>query len=377
VQAGTVLTLSWDQVRSWRMDRHLLDRPAGVGAVEVVRRLAGVQAQVTSSARQAVAVRGAVRGASGVADALADRSLVRTWAQRGTLHLLPSDEVAAHLALLAAARTWEKAPWQREFATAGQIAEMAEAAAAALDGRVLSRAELAAEIVERTGDPALAERLGSGWGTVLKPLAWQGVLCNAVADDDSVAFTAPASWLPGWTGLPEPDAAAAVVIPTYLGVHGPATPELFDQWLIRGSTPKKRLRGWFAALAEEGVLSEVDVEGEHRWARSADLDDLAAAHPTDRVRLLPAFDQFVLGPGTSAAEVVAPERRKLVSKAAGWISPVVVAGGRVAGVWSVDGPALAVTLFPEHDTDRTALDAEIGELARALDTELEPSVRSA
>ena len=92
-------------------------------------------------------------------------------------------------------------------------------------------------------------------------------------------------------------------------------------------------------------------------------------------RLLPAFDQFVLGPGTRDEHVLAPARRGAVSRAAGWISPVVVAGGRVAGVWTVDGPALAITLFAEAEPfDRAALDAEIGELGRALGGDLDATV---
>ena len=56
------LDLTWDAVLSWRMERHLLDRPAGVDPAAVVERLAGVQAQVASSAAQAIAERRAQLG---------------------------------------------------------------------------------------------------------------------------------------------------------------------------------------------------------------------------------------------------------------------------------------------------------------------------
>lgn len=368
------VALSWDQVLSWRMDQQFLDRREGVDTAGVVQRLAGVQAQVASSAEQAVAVRR--RSAKGnVAGPLADRAIVKTWAQRGTLHLLAAGDAAAYLSLLTAARTWEKAAWQREFATADQMAAIAGAAAEALDGAVLTREELAGEIVARTDDPTLAEKLGSGWGAVLKPLAWQGLLCNGISQGNRVTFTSPASWLPAWKGLPEPEDAAAVVIPAYLGAHGPASPTSFDQWLSRGATKKAALTSWFAALVEDGVLTEVEVDGEPLCARTADLDALSAAEPTERVRLLPAFDQYVLGPGTKDHRVIAPARRSLISKAAGWISPVVVAGGRVAGTWATDGSTLAVELFGESEpVDRSALDAEVAVLERVLGRRLTPSV---
>ncbi|MGQ0617547.1 MAG: winged helix DNA-binding domain-containing protein [Acidimicrobiia bacterium] len=366
--------LNWDQVLSWRMDRHLLDRPGGVGIVEIVRRLGGVQAQVTSAAEQAVALRRPSAEAD-VAGALAERALVKTWAQRGTLHLLPAEDAGAYLSLLAAGRTWEKAAWQRVFATAEQMGAIAAAAAEVLDGAVLSREELAAAIVAHTGDRALADKLGSGWGAVLKPLAWQGLLCNAVSRGNRVTFTSPASWLPGWKGLPSPDEAAAVVIPVYLGAHGPASAAAFDQWLSRGVTRKATLRCWFSALVSDGVLVEVEVDGERLHARSADLEALSAAAPTRRVRLLPAFDQYVLGPGTKDHRLVAPARRRLVSKAAGWISPVVVAGGRVAGTWQADGDVLTVELFGESEpVDPAALADEVAMLGRVLGRELTPSV---
>lgn len=164
-------------------------------------------------------------------------------------------------------------------------------------------------------------------------------------------------------------------VPAYLGAHGPATPEAFDQWLLRGATPKRSLRRWFAELVEEGVLAEVRVDAEPAFARATDLDTLAAAVPTDRVRLLPAFDQWVLAPGTADPHVVPPARRALVSRAAGWISPVVIRSGCVVGTWEVDDGTLAVALFPEAGAlDQDALAAEVAVLERVLGRELDVSV---
>ncbi|MGK5683673.1 winged helix DNA-binding domain-containing protein [Actinoplanes sp. URMC 104] len=343
-----MVELTWDRVLSWRMRRQHLDRPEGTTAESIVGRLCGVQAQVASAADQAIAARlpAPVRGEA--AKALDRRKLIKVWAMRGTLHLLTVAAAPDCLSLVAAARTWEKASWQKTFATAGQIAAIADATREALDGRTLTREQLASEIVRRTGDDSLAELLGSGWGAVLKPLAWQGLLCNGPSDGNRITFTSPRTWAGGWAGLPEPGEAAQRVIPAYLGAYGPATPASFDQWLLRGGSKKASLKAWFASLVASGVLTEVSVDGVAAYARTEDVDDLAAAEPVPGVRLLPAFDQFVLGPGTRDEHVVPPQRRALVSKAAGWISPVVVAGGRVVGVWEQDDDdKVSVTLFPE------------------------------
>jgi hypothetical protein len=82
----------------------------------------------------------------------------------------------------------------------------------------------------------------------------------------------------------------------------------------------------------------VDVDGETLYARAEDVDDLASAGRSGVVRLVPAFDGFVLGPGTSDERILDPAQRKEVSKAAGWIAPLVLADGRLAGTWTaVDG----------------------------------------
>lgn len=306
-----------------------------------------MQAQVASAADQAIAVRSSspVDGAAGTA--LERRTLIKLWAMRGTLHLLTAGDAPAYLSLMADARTWEKASWQKTFATAAQITAIAGATREILHDRVLTREQLTAEILKRTGDDSLTEPLGSGWGAVLKPLAWQGLLCNGPSDRNRVTFTSPETWIDGWTGLPEPDEAAARVIPAYLGAFGPATMESFDQWLIRGATKKAVLRRWFADLTRSGVLTEVTIKGIMGYARTTDVENIATAEPMPQVRLLPAFDQFVLGPGTKDEHVIAPHRRGLISKAAGWISPVVVAGGSVAGTWESTASGITVTWFAE------------------------------
>lgn len=366
--------LTWDGVLSWRMERHLLDRPAGVSPAAVVARLAGVQAQVASSAAQAIAVRRAEH-TDGVGDALADRTLIRTWAMRGTLHLLRPAHAAAFLPLIASARTWLAPPWQREFATAEQMDALAEAVAAVLPGTELTRDELARAVVEHSGDPSLGDELASGWGVLLKPLAWQGLLCNGSAQGSRVTFTSPSTWTPDWPGPSEPDTAVRTALPAYLAAHGPAGPETFGQWLLRGALRATVLRRWFTDLVADGLITPVRVEGETLYARPGDVDALAAAEPSSRVRLLPAFDQYVLGPGTGDPRIIAPGRRAQVSRAGGWIAPVVVAGGRVAGTWNATGPDLAIELWSEAGpVDRDALDAEVAELGEVLGERLRVSV---
>ncbi|RKS68673.1 winged helix DNA-binding protein [Actinomadura pelletieri DSM 43383] len=340
--------MTWAQVLAWRMRRQFIERAGDASVVEVARRLAGVQAQVASSAEFAIAVRQAAPEAGAVRRALIDeRTLVKTWAMRGTLHLLPADEAAAYLVLCAAVRHWEKPVWQRNFgATPADLEAMAEAATGALaNGATVTREELTEAIVDETGSRHLAEILNSGWGTVLKPLAWWGVLCHGPAQGTRVTFTSPQRWLPGWSGLPPLEDAARTAIHTFLGAHGPATPDMFDNWLMRKMNRKRDVKSWFAA-AEDG-LSTIEVDGVPMYLLDEHRDELLATEPSASVRLLGAFDQYVLGAGTGATYLVPPERRKEVSRAAGWISPVVLYQGRVAGVWETKDDDVAVTPFED------------------------------
>ncbi|TDC45009.1 winged helix DNA-binding domain-containing protein [Actinomadura sp. KC345] len=358
-------SVTWAQVLAWRMRRQYLERPADESVSQIARRLAGVQAQVASSAELGVAIRQAAPERGAVSRALLDeRTLVKTWAVRGTLHLLPADEAAAYLALCGTVRNWEKPVWQRNFgATPADLEAIAEAARNALaDGSALTREELTTAVVEETGSRHLAEVLGSGYGPLLKPLAWWGVLCHGPSQGTRVTFTSPERWLPGWTGLPPVEEAARTVIRAFLGAHGPATPDMFDNWLMRKLNRKRNVKNWFAATEDE--LSTVEVDGVQMYVLREHLDELLAVEPTSSVRLLGAFDQYVLGAGTSATYLVPAERRKEVSRAAGWISPVILHEGRVAGVWEAeDGD---VTVIPFEDVPAAPLKDEVRRLVPLL-----------
>jgi hypothetical protein len=208
-------------------------------------------------------------------------------------------------------------------------------------------------------------QLRSGWGTLLKPLAWQGALCHAPGA--KTAFTRPDTLSPDWRPLPDPDEAAPRAVAAYLSAYGPASPEAFSAWLLRGAHRKTVVRKWFA----DAGLAVVDVEGRDLHLPADLVDDLAAAKPVRSVHLLGAFDQYILGPGTAAAEVLDPAHRARVSKAAGWIAPLLVHAGRVTGTWEATGDTLAVTPFPDAPTPPArALKTAVARLAAAMDRPL-------
>ena len=121
----------------------------------------------------------------------------------------------------------------------------------------------------------LADELRSGWGTLLKPLAWQGELCygpsagqpgHLHATRRTRARRGPAS--------PTPSRPRRQAIVAYLGAYGPATSDAFSGWLSGGWFGKRVLRGLVRVAGDD--LVEVDVEGERAYLPAGDLDGLLA-----------------------------------------------------------------------------------------------------
>jgi hypothetical protein len=330
-----MVNLSWPRAAAWRVRRHYLDRRAPAGSLlGVAGRLCGLHAQVLSSAELTAwaRVEGLERGS--VARALwHDRTLVKTWAMRGTLHLLPSSELPLwHAALGTSRRYLRPAAWQNYFGISiEELDQITEAVAAALDGRVMTREELMREVRRLTGSAAFAGRLGeSSWGTILKPAAFSGRLCFGPSLGQRVRFTRPDSWLAVAAAAVEPPAATAEITRRYLAAYGPATVHDLARWW-GGAGGVSTARQWIAALGDE--VSPVEVDGTPAWMLAADAGQAGDLPPTRSARLLPGFDQYVVAASCHAGHLLPGDLRARVYRPQGWISPVLLVNGRMEGVW--------------------------------------------
>jgi hypothetical protein len=303
-----------------------------------------------------------------------ERSLVKTWAMRGTLHLLPSAELPLWQAALSTRRGWESGAWQRGFGvTSGELQRLVDAVAEALEDRQLTREELAAEVARLTGSDQLGDKLRESWGALLKPAAALGKLCFAPSQGQQVRFTRPDTWLGGWAGH-DPDDAMAEVARRFLAASGPVTCEDFARWW--GIPSPARGARLLERLGEE--VARVEVEGATAYALAADLPGLAGAKAgrPRTVRLLPAFDQYVVTATLQAERLVPGPFKARVYRPQGWLSPVLLVGGRMDGTWRQEarGRRLLVTIEPFADPPgpvRRAAEAEAERLAAFAGGELE------
>ena len=339
--------------------------------MEVARRLVGVQAQVASAAELAVAARRRSPKRGEVERALADRSLVKTWAMRGTLHLLPADMAPTVLATLSRLRPWTAPSWQRYHGvSAADVDRVLYAIPHVLSDEPITREELGVAVAGRVRSKAVAERLASGWSELLKPAAFAGLLLQGPPRDGRVTFVRSDAWVRGWRS-PDPDDAGADLLRMYLGVHGPAAMQHVADWWARQRAGA--VRSWFDRLADE--LVTVDVEGDRLYALASDLPALRRARPHDTLRLVPNFDQYLLGAGSGSSAFVPAAQKARVSRTAGWISPLVLRGGRVAGVWELEREAGRIDVEAFERVPRPALADEAAHLGRFLGRDL--SVRVA
>ncbi|SRR5579884_67924 len=360
---------SWGQVSAFRLRRQHLLEPAP-SIVEAARDLAGVQAQVLSCAEMSLFLRSEGVDRETVGTALwRDRSLIKLWAMRGTLHLFPADEMGLWAAALGSRRHYLREAWMRFYGiTASDVEQVVEAVAGALDGRCLTREELSREIIARTGKSHLAERLASGWGGLLKPASYRGHLCFGPNRGRNVTFTRPELG-----SRPPEDQAVAEVARRFLRAYGPATHAEFARWWGGQITEGREI---FAAMGSQ--LTPILVEGRRLWVLTADLETLTALTPVDDLLLLGGFDPYTLHLSPHA-EALLPARglKDRVFRTAGWVSPIICDGGRIAGVWThrKAGRRLRVEIEPFgrlNVAKRRRAAAAAERIARFL--ELEPAI---
>jgi hypothetical protein len=322
--------VSWDEVRARRLARSFLSERASADAlVDVVSSLCGVQAQRDSAAELQLCARIDGLTQTDVREALWERrSLVKAWTLRGTLHLHPAGELPLWYAARSAVSADEGLPAWRDpqrvlhpALGADEVAAVRAAVWEALDGRCLSRHELAEAVVERVGVAAQA-RLRSGFAF------FSSDLCQGPSRGARITLVRPDQWVEGFTEVDEQEALREVCR-RFLRTYGPARPADFAGWFGAGGVA----RDLFASLGDE--LEEIDVAGRRYFILAGDSSFPA---PSPRVRLLPEYDVYVLGfrerdqliPESVRELIASHSRGKYEGPAA---TRIVLVDGVAAGLW--------------------------------------------
>jgi hypothetical protein len=355
-----------DAVRRRRLRGQRLDDGAGADDADVagiVRAVGGIQAQDMHAAMLGVVVRGPAARARAIAAELPvaqahDRTIVRAWCMRGTLHLVPADLLPNLLTVFAPVHIRRG---RRRLAALGlderACARGVHLIADVLAGQALrTRGEIATAVRQR----GLALDLrGQAPIHLVRRACLEGVACEAGSRDRQPLYGLRSEWFPGPPPAPRDDALGELAR-WYLTAFGPASRDDFAAW---SGLPAGDVRQAWDHLDD---LVEVHPG---LWTCGPDPGAPAAPDPVT-VRLAPAFDGYLLG-YRGRAHAVAPAHRTLVHPGGGIVRPTLLVDGRVAGTWRIERTRLAVTTFAgAPGVPVGALDAEVARVGAALAADL-------
>jgi hypothetical protein len=332
--------LSFDgaQVSAFRMRLHHLDVRAPRDRLSaVVGDTCGIQTQVTVLARIALWARLKGLTMGDVERALYEkRTIVKTWSMRGALHLHRSSDLPVVLGGLMATRMLLHRRWIHRAGVNEE--ETTPMVLHALEDGPLTRRQLADHLSEKLGAKTKNWTDG-GWGVkkagsslawyLVQPAMAQGLVCFGPSNGPEVTFVKVDQWLHARPRVPSEREAEDALVRRYLHSFGPADAKDFKAW---SGNHLRRIRVVLERLGDELVV--VDSDGHRGFLLRKDISELESAE-VDRgvVRLLPSFDPFMLG-HYDRAHLVDQAHYDRVYKDAGWLAPVVLVDGRVAGTWS-------------------------------------------
>jgi len=353
-----------DQVRRARMRAQLLTGRRPRSAAEVVGALGGLQALDTPASRLAVRPRSAGLDAEAVRRACdQDRSVVRTWVMRGTLHMVAAGDAGWLVGLLGPIFLAAGRRRRLQLGLDDRLLGRAmEALPAVLAGGPLSRAELVRALAAK-GVKVNPE--GQAPAHLVGSAALSGLVCRGPdLDGDEASYVLLEDWI-GNGRSREGDDALAELARRYLAGHGPAAPEDLAAW---SGLPIGRARLGFELV--EGELAEVELDGRQLWAPKGGRAPRAQG-PV--VRLLGRFDDYLLG-WRGRDLILDPRFARRIQAGGGWIHPAVMVDGRVAGTWRSRraGARLDLTVEPFGRLPRgtrPGLEAEAADLGRFLGAE--------
>ncbi len=341
-----------ERIQAERFTAQLLAGEPARSPAEVAGRLLAIQGQDARGARLAIRARTAGLTVSDVDRALTDdRTLLITWLNRGTLHLVRSEDYWWLHALTV--RPQLQSAVRRMLAAAGLThAEMDKGvaviqAALAADGPV-TRTQLRATVAS-AGLPA-QENVSLHLITLA---SMQGVAVRGPMIGAQHAYVLVADWLGKPPPAVDPDVALAELARRYLAGHGPASDRDLAKW---AGLPLGQVRRGLTAIAAE------------LRSRTDGLAELAASH-RQRVcmpppRLLGPYDPVLLG-WASRDRVLAGHQRIVTVN--GLFRSFALVDGKAAGIWAWTGGRVTLDRFGELPGEaEAALAAEARDVQRFL-----------
>jgi hypothetical protein len=318
---------------------------------DVVRWLGAVQAQDYLGALWAVGLRVKSSTEKDVEQALADRTILRTWPMRGTLHFVAAEDARWMLELMTprvvAASTRR---FQQEYGLDEAVfARSRDVLVRALQGGKQLTRNAIYQILEDADIPAAGQR-----GLhILWRLAQDGLLCFGTREGKQQTFVLLDEWVPGAKRL-EREEALARLAQRYFTSRGPATVQDFTWW--SGLAPKDAVAGLESVKPD--LIHEV-IDGKAYWfAPSMPV----AEEASPAAYLLPAWDEYTVAYKDRGA-VLDPA----YAEDSGYgLSPVMILDGKVVGTWkrALEKKSVTIALHPFSSIKKAEKNAFTGAARR-------------
>ena len=318
-------------IAALRLEAQGIAHPAPVTPAEVVARLGALQAQDYAGALWSIGLRidGATR--EDVEQAITDRTIVRTWPMRGTLHFVPAVDARWMLELLTPRIIAGAAGRHRQL----ELDDIAFRRSRTIIAHALARES----ILTRGALFAALEQAGVSTAGqrgihILQRLTMERMLCYGPHAGKQPTFVLFDEWIATSRHV-ERDEALQTIAERFFHGHGPASLHDFAGWT--GLTmADARLALRLAQPSLERLMS-----GDLELWRSARATSITGA---PRAHLLPGFDEFMLGYKDRSAALASRFADRIVPGGNGMFLSTLVLDGQVCGTWRRAARARSVTL---------------------------------
>jgi hypothetical protein len=347
------------RVIAQRFTAQLLSGPPAQQVTDVADRLLAVQAQDPRGARLAIRARSTGLSAHDVDDAFTrDRSIVVSWLNRGTLHLVRAEDYWWLHPLTTPRLSTGTA---RRLAQEGVSPDAAERGVAVIEHALADHGPQTRSQLRARLDAAGVRTAGQAQVHILVLASLRGSIVRGPMVGAHQAFVLVRDWL----GTPPPaldhDVALGELARRYLVGHAPAGAADLAKWAgIPLGESRRGLRAIGAAIVEraDGLVA---LAG----SAAANRSDVRATTPSlPRPRLLGAFDPLLLG--WASREPILGSHRGVVT-VNGLFRPIALVKGRAAATWSMPNRTVVLAPFePISDSHTRALHRDGGDVVRFL-----------
>jgi hypothetical protein len=315
----------------------------------VAERLLAIQGQDLRGARLAVRARTTGLSVSDVDGALADHALLITWVNRGTLHLMRSEDYPWLHALTAPTLLTANA---RRLEQEGVSPSTAERGVAAIERALTENGPQTRDQLREQVAAAAGAAAGQALLHVLMLASLRGLTVRGPMVGRQQAHVLVRDWL-GERPPVDRDAALAELARRYLAGHGPANDRDLARW---AGLPLRDVRAGLAAIAPE------------LKRREDGLVDLAKRRPAagepPPPRLLGPFEPLLLG-WTSREPILGDDVSVVTIN--GIFKPIALVRGRAVATWTTPKGKVELTPFGQLPAaDRAALETDAADLERFL-----------